>query len=154
MMDIEAKLEELGIILPDAPQPLGAYVPVKISNGFAFCSGALPLKDGALPYRGKLGGDVSTEEGKKAAALCAINVLANLKAALGDLNRIKGVVRVEGYINCAPGFTQQPHVLNGASEFFSEVFGDAGKHSRMVVGVSELPLDAPLELVCIFEIAL
>jgi len=151
-MSIDAKLSELGITIPDAPAPLGAYVPVKIAGGFAFCSGALPMKEGKLAFKGKLGAELTVDDGKEAAKLCAINVLANLKAALGSLDRVKGVIRVEGYINSAPGFITQPQVLNGASELFAAVFGDAGKHSRMVVGVNELPLDAAMELVCIFEV--
>jgi len=151
-MGIDAELKELGIVIPDAPAPLGAYVPVKITGGFAFCSGVLPMKDGKMAFKGKLGAGLSIDEGKEAAKLCAINVLANLKAALGSLDKVKGVVRVEGYINSAPGFNVQPQVLNGASELFAAVFGDAGKHSRMVVGVNELPLDAAMELVCVFSV--
>ena len=151
-MSIEARLKELGIELPEAPSPLGAYVPVKVAGGFAFCSGVLPIKAGQLAYKGKLGADVSIEDGREAAKLCAINTLANLKANLGSLDRVVSVVRVEGYFNSAPGMTEHPKALNGASEFFADVFGDAGLHSRMVVGVSGLPLDAVMELVCIFEI--
>jgi len=152
-MGVNEKLTEMGIILPESPKPLGAYVPVKISGGFAFCSGVLPIKDGQVVYAGKLGAEISIDEGREAAKLCAVNVLANLKGALGNLERVRGVVRVEGYFNCAPGCTEQPSALNGASELFSEVFGEAGKHSRMVVGVSELPLNSVVELVCVFEIA-
>ena len=148
----EMKLEEMGVTLPDAPSPLGAYIPVKVVGNLAFCSGVLPMKDGEITCKGKVGTDVSIDEGKDAAKQCAINVLANLKATLGKLDAVKGVVRIEGYINSSQGFTSQPQVLNGASEFFAEVFGDAGKHSRMVVGVNELPLDAVIELVCVFEI--
>jgi enamine deaminase RidA (YjgF/YER057c/UK114 family) len=151
-MSVQEKLQEMGITIPDAPKPLGAYVPVKLAGGFAFCSGVLPMQAGEMKYAGKLGADVSIEEGRGAAKLCAINVLANLKGALGSLDRVKSVVRVEGYFNCAPGCTEQPQALNGASEFFSELFGDAGVHSRMVVGVSELPLNALMELVCVFEV--
>ena len=151
-MSVEEKLKELGITLPDAPSPLGAYIPVKITGKLAYCSGVLPMKGGEIIYKGKLGAEITIDEGKEAAKLCAINVLTNLQGALGNLDKVKGVVRIEGYINCATGCTDQPQVLNGASEFFAEVFGDAGKHSRMVVGVSELPLDACMELVCIFEI--
>jgi enamine deaminase RidA (YjgF/YER057c/UK114 family) len=151
-MAIDAKLMELGIVIPDAPAPLGAYVPVKITGGFAFCSGVLPMKEGKLAFKGKLGAELTVDEGKEAAKLCAINVLANLKAAIGSLDKVKGVVRVEGYINSAPGFNAQPQALNGASELFAALFGDAGKHSRMVVGVNELPLDAAVELVCVFEV--
>ena len=151
-MSIDNKLKELGITIPDAPAPLGAYVPVKIMGSYAFCSGVLPMKEGKLAFKGKLGAELSVDDGKEAAKLCAINVLANLKAILGSLEKVKGVVRVEGYINSAPGFNTQPQVLNGASEFFAAVFGDAGKHSRMVVGVNELPLDAAMELVCVFKV--
>ncbi len=151
-MNPEKKLAELGITLPDAPAPLGAYIPVKIVGDLAFCSGVLPLKAGQPVYKGKIGDALTVDDGKEAAKLCAINVLANLKATLGSLEKIKGVARVEGYINCAPGFTSLPQVLNGSSEFFAEVFGDAGRHSRMVVGVNELPLDCCIELVCVFEL--
>ena len=151
-MGLEDKLKELGIVLPDAPAPLGAYVPVKIVGSLAFCSGVLPMKEGEIVFKGKLGAEVSIDDGKEAARLCAINVLANLKGALGNLDRVIAVIRVEGYINSSDGFTGQPQVLNGSSEFFAEILGDAGKHSRMVVGVNELPLDAAMELVCVFEI--
>ena len=152
-MDIEDKLEALGISLPEAVSPLGSYIPVKVVGNLAFCSGVLPLNDGDLTLAGKVGADATIEQASEAAKLCVVNVLASLNSTLGGLDRIKGVARVEGFVNSAPGFIDHPKVINGASEFLTELFGDKGKHSRIAVGVSELPLDAAVEIAFIFDIS-
>lgn len=145
-MDVEARLRELGIELPTAARPLASYVPVAVSGGFAFVSGQVPLDSGALMVAGKLGDDVSLEEGQGAARRCALQALAALRDELGSLDRVERIVRIGVFVASASGFTEQSKVANGASDLFVEVFGEAGRHARAAVGVAELPLGAAVEV--------
>ena len=151
-MSAEARLIELGIVLPDLPKPLGSYVPFVRTGNLIFISGMLPLKDGKLISQGKLGAEISVEEGALLARTAAINALAVLKKAAGSLDNVARCVKVTGFIASAPGFTDQPAVVNGASELMTEVFGDAGRHARAAVGASVLPMDSPVEVEFIFEV--
>ncbi|KMO97063.1 RidA family protein [Streptomyces roseus] len=143
---VEAKLAELGLTLPDVVPPLAAYQPAVRSGAYAFTAGQLPMVGGSLPTTGKVGAEVSAEEAKKLAAVCALNALAAVKSVIGDLDKIERVVKVVGFVASAPDFTGQPGVLNGASELLGEVLGDKGVHARSAVGVAVLPLDAPVEV--------
>jgi enamine deaminase RidA (YjgF/YER057c/UK114 family) len=149
---IENRLASLGIPLPSPPAPAGSYVPVVISHNFAFVAGQIPSEGGQVKFKGKVGRDITIEAGQQAARLCTINALAQLKSALGSLDRIKRVVKVSGYVNCDPSFTDQPKVINGASDLLVQIFGDAGKHARAAVGVSSLPLDSAVEVEFIVEV--
>jgi len=150
-MRIEKRLEELGIKLPEAPKPVAAYIPALKSGGLLYTAGQIPLAGGVLQFKGKVGQDLSLEEGYQAARLCTINGLAAAKGVLGDLDQIKRVVKVVVYVNSAPGFDQQPKVANGASELLQAIFGEAGQHVRSAVGVSELPLGAAVEVELVLE---
>jgi len=152
-VDVDARLRELGIELPAAPQALAAYVPVVVAGGLAFVAGQIPLEDGAVSCAGKLGAGVDIERGAAAARRCALQAIAALRAELGSLDRVRRVVRVAVYVASAEGFTGQPQVANGASELFTEVFGEAGKHARAAVGVAELPLGAAVEVEVTVELA-
>ena len=151
MSKIEAKLIELGYPLPAVAKPVAAYVPSVVTGNLCFTSGQLPFVDGALPMTGKVGRDVSAEDAKDLARLCALNALAALKLAIGDLDRVTRIVKVVGFVSVVPEFTAIPGVINGASEFFGEVFGDVGSHARSAVGVPALPLDSAVELEIIAE---
>lgn len=142
----EKRLAELGIKLPAAPKPVASYVPAVKAGSFVFSSGQIPLSEGQLLYRGKVGSELSEEEGYRAARLCALNCLGAIKEAAGSLDLVEQVVKVTGYVNSAPGFNRQPSVVNGASDLLLEIFGEAGRHARAAVGVSELPLDAAVEI--------
>jgi len=144
-MSIEARLAELGLALPQAAAPVAAYVPVVIAGGLAHVSGQLPFIDGKL-ITGRLGDDVSLEQGIAAAQACGLMILAQLKAALGSLDRVERVVKLGAFINSTADFTDQPRVANGASELMQAVFGDAGRHARAAVGVPALPLGAAVEV--------
>lgn len=144
--DPEARLHELGLQLPPPPAPVAAYVPAVRCGDLVFTSGQIPLRDGRVAYAGKVGSALTPEQGYEAARLCALNALAVLRAALGGLDRVAQVVKVTGFVNSAPGFTGQPQVVNGASELLLAVFGEAGRHARSAVGVSELPLDSAVEV--------
>jgi len=146
MMSIENRLVELGIALPAAPAAVGAYVPVLQTGNLIVTSGQLPMEAGVLTIKGKVGGNVSIEEGTRAARIAALNAIAQVKACAGSLDRVARIVRVEGFVNSAAGFTGQPQVLNGASSLLLEIFGDAGRHTRFAVGAAELPLDAAVEV--------
>ena len=152
MSVIESRLAELGVTLPTPPMPVASYVPCTISGNIVFVSGQIPIADGAIKYIGKLGVDVPLEAGQAAAQLCAINVLAQLKAAIGDLDRVTKCLKLGVFINAAPDYTQQPEVANGASDLIAAVFGDAGKHARAAVGVGSLPRGVAVEVDAIFEI--
>jgi enamine deaminase RidA (YjgF/YER057c/UK114 family) len=148
------RLKELGYELPSVPNPAGSYVPATSTGSLLFTAGQLPFKEGQLRYTGKVDMDVSVEEANEAARLCALNALAAVKAEAGSLENVRRVVKVTGYVASAAGFNRQPEVINGASDFLSEVFGEKGAHARSAVGVAELPLDAPVEVELIVELRL
>ncbi len=153
---IEARLRELKLALPKAAAPVANYVPAVLTGNLLIVSGQLPFgPDGAIDphHRGKLGGEVNPPEGREAARLCALNVLAQARAALGSLDRVTRVVRLGGFINCRPHFTDLAPLMNGASDLMVDVFGDAGRHARSTIGVAELPLGAVVEVEAIFEVA-
>ena len=152
-MTVEQKLAELGLELPNVATPAGAYVPAVISGNLVFTAGQIPLVDGVLMATGKVGSGISPEFAKEIAQRCALNALAAIKGVIGDLSRVKRVVKVVGFVASTPEFTGQPGVLNGASELLGKVFGDAGLHARSAVGVASLPLDAPVEVELIVEFA-
>lgn len=145
MSDIDTRLAELGLALPEAAAPVAAYVPVVVAGGIAHVSGQLPFVEGKL-VTGRLGEDVSLEAGTEAAQACAVMILAQLKAALGSLDRVERIVKLGVFINSTGDFTDQPKVANGASELMVAVFGEAGKHARSAVGVPALPLGAAVEV--------
>lgn len=148
----EEKLADMGINIQAPPAPLAAYVPsLKIDN-FVFTSGQIPMIDGKLKYSGKVSIDLSLEDAQDAAKICAINCLNAVKAAAGNLDNIKQIVKVTAFINSPAGFTDQPKVANGASEFLQQVFGEAGKHTRAAVGVNELPINAAVEIEMIVKL--
>ena len=151
MSKIEQKLAELGFPLPEVAKPVAAYVPSVVTGNLCFTSGQLPFVAGALPKTGKVGRDVTAEEAKDLARLCALNALAALKLAIGDLDRVTRIVKVVGFVSVVPEFTAIPGVINGASEFLGEVFGEVGSHARSAVGVPALPLDSAVELEIIAE---
>lgn len=147
MSKVEAKLIELGYTLPECPSPAGAYVPgVRLDNGLLFVSGQTAIQDGKVISSGRVGENVSVEEAYEAAKLSVLRLLAEAKAVLGTLDRIERIVKVNGYVNCVGEFKEHPKVINGASEFLLEIFGDSGKHSRTAIGVSALPDNAPVEV--------
>jgi len=151
---IDARLKELGIALPEPPAPVASYVPYVVSGNLVFVSGQVTMSAEGLKYVGKVGADISLEDGKAAARLCAVNVIAQVKAACGgDLDRVKRCVKVGVFVNAVPDFTQHPEVANGASDLFQDVFGDAGKHSRAAVGAGSLPRGVAAEVEAVFEIA-
>jgi enamine deaminase RidA (YjgF/YER057c/UK114 family) len=151
---VEKKLQELGITLQEARAPMANYVPFVRSGNLLTVSGQVCLDgDGKLVAKGQLGGGVSIEDGQKAARACAVNILAQLKAALGDLDKVVRVVRLGGFINSAPGFAEGPKVMNGASDVMVAAFGDKGKHARSTVGVAALPADAAVEVEGLFEVS-
>jgi len=146
---IEDKIVSLGISLPVPPEPAGSYVPVVLSNNLAFVAGQIPTEGKQVKFRGKI---ESIAIGQEAARLCTINALAQLKLHLGILDRIKQVVKVTGFINCEPSFTDHPKVINGASDLLVDIFGEKGKHARVAVGVNSLPLDSTVEIEFIVEV--
>jgi enamine deaminase RidA (YjgF/YER057c/UK114 family) len=150
---IEKRLEELGVTLPAAAAPAANYVPYARSGNLVFTAGQLPLKDGKLSASGLLGRELDTATGKEAAKLCAINVLAQAKAAVGSLEKIRRVVKITVFVASTPDFTEQHLVANGASDLLVAVLGDAGKHARSAVGMASLPLNAPVEVEAVIEIA-
>ena len=147
----EEKISELGFTLPEAPKPLAAYIPSLAVNNLVFTAGQLPLVNGELQYKGKVGLDLSAEEAKKAAEFCALNCLSVVKSVIGSLDKIERIVKLTCFINSADGFTAQPAVANGASELMVSIFGEAGKHVRSAVGVNELPLNAAVEVEMIVQ---
>jgi enamine deaminase RidA (YjgF/YER057c/UK114 family) len=151
-MSPAARLAELGITLPDVVPPLAAYVPAARTGNLVYTAGQLPMEAGSLLQVGKVGAEVTPEVGKTLARVCALNALAAVHSLVG-IDSVARVIKVVGFVASAPGFNGQPGVINGASELFGEVFGDAGAHARSAVGVSELPLDAPVEVEVIFEVA-
>ena len=150
---IEERLAALGVVLPTPTPPVANYVPAVESGGWLWISGQVPMGPNGPEFIGKLGRDVELESGRAAARLCAINILAQAKAALGDLERIKRVVKLVGFVNSAPDFTDQPKVVNGASDRFVEAFGEAGRHARSAVGVAALPFNVSVEVEAVVEFA-
>ena len=145
-MSFEERARSLGISIPAAASPIGAYV-LAVQSGFLlFTAGQGPVKDGVVVSRGKVGRDLTVEEGYEAAKLCALNCLAAAKSALGNLDRVERVVKVNGFVNSASGFTEQAKVMNGASDLLAQVFGEKGRHARTSVGVAELPMDISVEV--------
>jgi len=151
---VESRLKDLGIQLPTPPAPVASYVPYVISGNLVFISGQVTAAPDGLKYVGTVGKEISVEDGKAAARLCAINLIAQVKAAAGgDLDRVKRCVKVTVFVNAVPGFAQHPEVANGASDLFVEVFGDAGKHARAAVGAGSLPRNVATEVEAVFELA-
>jgi enamine deaminase RidA (YjgF/YER057c/UK114 family) len=151
--NIEKKLSELGIVLAPPAAPVANYVPFVRTGNLLMVSGQICLDNGKLVAKGQLGAGISVEDGQKAARACAINLLAQVKAAVGDLDKVARVVRLGGFVNSAPGFLDGPKVMNGASDVMVAVFGEKGKHARTTVGVAALPLDAAIEVEALFEVS-
>ncbi|CEI80483.1 hypothetical protein J18TS1_33340 [Oceanobacillus oncorhynchi subsp. incaldanensis] len=151
-MSVYKKLEKLGIELPDAPKPAAVYVPAKRFGNLVYTSGQDCRKEGKLIYEGKIGTDLSIEQGYEASRQVMINCLAVLQEEIGDLNKIKQVVKLLAFVNSAPGFVEQPYVINGASEFLVDVFGEKGKHARSALASNELPFNTPVEIEMIVEL--
>jgi enamine deaminase RidA (YjgF/YER057c/UK114 family) len=151
-MSIEQRLTQLGLTLPSPPKPVATYVPFVQAGALLFLSGVVPICDGKVMYKGKLGRELSKEEGYEATKFTLLNALANILLALGSLDRIKRVVKMTGYVASQEGFVDQPFVINGASDLLVEIFGDVGRHARVAVGVAELPLGVPVELELIVEV--
>ena len=152
MTSFNARLRDLGIELPTPMAPIANYVPFVRTGNLIVVSGQIPARDGKIVFTGKLGGGVSLETGTKAAALCFVNLMAQLQAAIGDLDKVRQVVRLGGFIACTPDFTQHAVVMNGASDLAVSVFGDAGRHARSTIGVPSLPGDAAVEVEGMFEV--
>ena len=152
-MTIEEKLRQMGLQLPDPPKPVASYVPYVQTGNLVFVSGQVPRDKSGLRYRGHLGGERSLEDGYQAARLCALNALSVVKQAAGNLDRVRRIVKLTGYVASAQGFTGQPKVIDGASKLLVELFGERGRHARAAVGVSELPLGSTVELEMIVEVA-
>lgn len=151
-MSIEARLKELGLTLPAVSAPTNSYVPVKQAGSLLFVSGHVPKKDGGYPYLGKVGVEVTLEQARESARICIINCLASLKHYLGNLEKVKSVVKVVGFVASSPAFTDQPKVINAASDLLIEIFGEAGRHARSAVGMAVLPSDVPVEIEMVVEI--
>jgi enamine deaminase RidA (YjgF/YER057c/UK114 family) len=151
-MSVEDRLRDLGYILPEPPTPKGVYVTAVEVGGLVYTAGSSCFEGGKLKYQGKLGADLSVEEGYDAARLTMLNLLSMIKQHIGDLDRIERVVKLTGYVASAPGFGQQPAVLNGASELLGELLGERGKHARSAMGVIELPMDSPVEIEVIVKL--
>jgi enamine deaminase RidA (YjgF/YER057c/UK114 family) len=149
---VEDRLAELGLTVPDVVPPVAAYVPAVRTGSYVYTSGQLPMVAGAMPATGKVGGEVTPEQGKELAAFCALNAIAAVKSLIGDLDKVVRVVKVVGFVASVPEFTGQPGVVNGASELLGKAFGDAGVHARSAVGVVALPLDAPVEVEIVVEV--
>lgn len=153
LMTIEDKLKELNIILPNAPSPVGAYVAFKKANNLLFISGQLPIGEDGKILKGKIGKDLNLERGQEASKICVINILAQVKKAVnGDFSKIKNCIKITGFVNSTEDFTDQPKVINPASETLSALFGDQGKHARVAVSSNSLPLGAAVEIDAIFEL--
>jgi len=152
-MEPEARLRELGIVLPPAPRPVASYVPWVRAGHLLFVSGQLPFREGELLFRGCVPDEVSPREAEEAARQAAVNALAVVREALGTLNRVERIVRLTGYVFSRPDFRDHPQVMNGASDFLVEVFGERGRHSRVTVGVASLPLGSPVELDLMVEVS-
>lgn len=150
---VEDRLAELGHSVPEVVKPVAAYTPAVVTGRYVYVSGQLPMVQGQMPFTGKVGATVSPEDAKQCAAYCALNAIAAVKSVIGDLDKVTRVVKVVGFVASAPDFTGQPQVVNGASELLGAAFGDAGVHARSAVGVVGLPLDAPVEVEMVVEVA-
>jgi enamine deaminase RidA (YjgF/YER057c/UK114 family) len=153
MSAVETRLAELGLTVPDVVPPVAAYVPAVRTGNYVYTSGQLPMVGGVMPATGKVGGEVTPEQGKELAQACALNAIAAVKSLIGDLDKVVRVVKVVGFVASVPEFTGQPGVVNGASELLGTAFGEAGVHARSAVGVVALPLDAPVEVEIVVEVA-
>jgi enamine deaminase RidA (YjgF/YER057c/UK114 family) len=149
---IEERLAGLGIILPPAPQPVASYIPVKVVGDLAWVAAQIPMQDGAVTVAGRVGREVTVDDANAGARRCALQALAALQAALGTLDRVKGIVKLDVFVASATGFTDHPKVANGASDLLVEVFGDEGRHARAAVGVPELPLGAAVEVALLVQV--
>ncbi len=145
-MSFEQRVASLGLTLPAAPKPVATYVPSVRVGDLLFVSGVVPSRDGRIVFQGKVGGDLSKEEGYEAAKVSLLNALANIRQAAGSLDRVQRIVKMTGYVASHEGFREQPYVINGASDLLVEIFGEAGRHARAAVGVAELPMGVPVEL--------
>ncbi|NPV92398.1 MAG: RidA family protein [Firmicutes bacterium] len=151
---VEERVRQLGLVIPKVAPPVAAYQPGVLAGDLLFVSGQLPTVDGELKYRGRLGAELTVEEGYQAARACALNCLAVVKSFTGSLDRVVRIVKLNGYVSSAPDFFQQPQVVNGASELLGEVFGEAGRHARAAIGVSSLPLGAAVEVDLVVQVLL
>ena len=151
-MNIEKRLAELGITLPDSSPPKAMYIPVKQTGNLLFVAGQIPVKDGVMLHPGHVGEEVTLEQAQAAAAQCIVNMLSALRVYLGDLDKVKNVIKVQAFVSSKTGFNQQHIVVNAASQLLYDVFGEAGRHARTAVGVNQLPMDAPVEIEAIIEI--
>ncbi len=149
---IEEKIKELGFELPGTPKPVAAYIPAIRSKDLVYTAGQIPMVKGDLKYKGKVGTDIELEDAQKAAEICALNCLAAVKGIAGNLDKIERIIKLTVFVNSADGFTEQPKVANGASELVGKILGENGKHARSAVGVSELPLNAAVEIEMIVEV--
>ena len=149
---IEEKIKELGIELPTPPTPAGSYIPITKTGNLLFISGQIPMENGKVVFSGKVS-DNNLDVAQKSARMCAINILAQIKREIGDLDKVSKIVRLSGFVNSSPEFTQHPKVINAASDLIFEIFGDKGKHSRIAVGVASLPLGSMTEIDAIIEIS-
>jgi enamine deaminase RidA (YjgF/YER057c/UK114 family) len=147
----EQKISELGLTLPSVAPPAGSYLPSITSGNLVFTAGQIPLVEGKLAATGKVGSEISLDRAQELARICLLNGLAAVKSELGDLQRVKRIVKIVGFVSSDPSFTQQPQVINAASDLLAEIFGEAGRHARSAVGVAVLPLDAPVEIELIVE---
>jgi enamine deaminase RidA (YjgF/YER057c/UK114 family) len=152
MPQVLQRLAELGLALPNPPVAGGNYLPYRVVGSIVFLPGVISSWNGELKYRGKVGNDLTIEQGYEGAKLCALNLLANLQAAIGDLDRVKQIIGVNGYVNCVPDFPDSPKVINGASDLLVNVFGDAGRHVRAAIGVAGLPVGAAVEVQMTVEV--
>lgn len=150
-MLFEQKITELGLTLPKVAPPAGSYLPALTSGNLVFTAGQIPLVDGKLAATGKVGSEISLERAQELARICLLNGLAAVKSEIGDLQRVKRIVKIVGFVSSDPSFIQQPQVINAASDLLAEIFGEAGRHARSAVGVAVLPLDAPVEIELIVE---
>jgi enamine deaminase RidA (YjgF/YER057c/UK114 family) len=153
MSKVEGRLAALGLAVPTPAKPVAAYVPTARTGNLVFTAGQIPIVEGQLKYKGKLGLEISIEQGYDSARICALNCLGAIKAEIGSLDKVTRVVKVTGFVAAAQGFTDEPKVINGASELLVAAFGEAGKHARSAVGVAELPMGVPTEVEMIVEVA-
>jgi len=152
MVDYEATMEKRGLVVPELPPAAGAYVPAVQTGSLVFCSGQGPFRDGSFAYLGKVGSDLTLEQGYESARIAALNCLAEIRTVIGSLNRIERIVQVRGFVNCEDDFFDQPKVINGCSELLLEIFGEKGRHARCALGTSSLPMNTPVEIEMVVEV--